>query len=66
MFHSCGNVISVNQTFLNSKGGVYLEAGYGILAPIFRFFVCMTWKIDIAEGFDAPDLNPNINHVRIH
>ena len=37
------------------KGGMYLGAGAGyvILAPIFRFFVWMTWKIDIAEGLDA-------------
>ena len=35
------------------KGDVYLEAGYGIFAPIFRFFVQMTWKNDIAEGLDA-------------
>ena len=35
------------------KGGVHLEAGYGILAPIFRFFVQLTWKNDIAEGLDG-------------
>ena len=32
---------------------MYLEAGYGILSPIFIFFVQMTWKIDIVEGLDA-------------
>ena len=30
-----------------------LEAGFGILAPIFQIFVQMTWKNDIAEGLDA-------------
>ena len=35
------------------KGGVYLEACYGISAPIFRFFVQMFWKIVIVEGLDA-------------
>ena len=35
------------------KVGVYLGAGYGILAPIFRCFVRMNWKIEIAEGLDA-------------
>ena len=39
--------------FYRTKGGVNLEAGYGILAPNFGFFVLMTWKIDIVEGFDA-------------
>ena len=32
--------------------GVYLKAGYGMLAPIFIFFVQMTWKY-ITEGLDA-------------
>ena len=32
---------------------MYLEAGYGILSPIFILFVQMTWKIDIVEGLDA-------------
>ena len=40
------------SSFLN-KWGVYLEAGYGILSTIFRFFVQMTWKINIVEGLDA-------------
>ena len=34
-------------TFDNGiKGGVYLEACFGILAPKFRFYVWMTWKIN--------------------
>ena len=32
---------------------MYLEAGYGILSPIFILFVKMTWTIDIVEGLDA-------------
>ena len=32
---------------------MYLEAGYGILAPIYIFFVRMTWKIYIVKGLDA-------------
>ena len=30
---------------VKKKEGVYLEVGYGILAPIFRFFVLMTLKL---------------------
>ena len=41
------------KSWLDPKGGVYLGAGYGILAPIFIFFVQMTWKIDIVEALDA-------------
>ena len=33
--------------------GVYLEPGHGILASIRRYFVQITWKIDIVEGSDA-------------
>ena len=43
----------MSETVQHSKGGVYLGAGYGILASIFRFFVQMTWKINIVEGLDA-------------
>ena len=32
------------------KGDVPLEAGHGILAPIFTIFVCMLWKLNISEG----------------
>ena len=33
--------------------GVYLEPGHGILASIRRYFVQITWKIDIVEGLEA-------------
>ena len=51
-----------------NKGGISLEAGHGIFAPIFRFHVRMTWKIDITEGLDVskiPDsrLNSDILFV---
>ena len=45
------------------KGGIYLEAGYGILAPNFCFFVRMIWKIDIVEGFDASIRCQSINPI---
>ena len=35
------------------KGGVQLEAGHGILAPIFTIFVWKLWKVNIAEGMYA-------------
>ena len=38
---------------MGNKGGVYLGAGYGILASIFRLFVWITWKTDIVEAFDV-------------
>ena len=49
--------LTQKQIFNNIKGkeegGVHLKVGYGILAPKFRFFVQMTWKIEIVECLDA-------------
>ena len=39
--------------YKKSKGDVPLEAGHGILAAIFMFFVRITWKIGIAEALYA-------------
>ena len=39
--------------YLLNKGDVPLEAGHGILAAIFMFFVRITWKIGIAEALYA-------------
>ena len=42
----------MSQSKKSTWGGVYLEAGHGILAPSF-FFVWMTRKTDITEGLGA-------------